>query len=209
MKWNKEKSVLVIVDVQNDFIPGGALAVSGGDEIVPVINEVQEKFEHIVATQDFHPADHGSFAVHHPGKKPGELIDLGGLTQVLWPVHCVQGTWGADFHPELKNEKWAKIFPKGKHTEVDSYSGFFDNAKRGDTGLADYLKSQDISQVFIGGLALDYCVKFTALDAIALGFETFLITDATRAVNLSPKDGNLALSKLEAMGVKLITSKDL
>ncbi len=209
MKWNKEKSVLVIVDVQNDFIPGGALAVSGGDEIVPVINDVQEKFEHIVATQDFHPADHGSFAVHHPGKKPGELIDLGGLTQVLWPVHCVQGTWGADFHPELKNEKWAKIFPKGKHPEVDSYSGFFDNAKRGDTGLADYLKSQDISQVFIGGLALDYCVKFTALDAIALGFETFLITDATRAVNLSPKDGNLALSELEARGVKLITSKDL
>lgn len=209
MKWNKEKSVLVIVDVQNDFIPGGALAVSGGDEIVPVINEVQEKFEHIVATQDFHPADHGSFAVHHPGKKPGELIDLGGLTQVLWPVHCVQGTWGADFHPELKNEKWTKIFPKGKHPEVDSYSGFFDNAKRGDTGLADYLKSQDISQVFIGGLALDYCVKFTALDAIALGFETFLITDATRAVNLSPKDGNLALSELETMGVKLITSKDL
>lgn len=209
MKWNKEKSVLVIVDVQNDFIPGGALAVSGGDEIVPVINDVQEKFEHIVATQDFHPADHGSFAVHHPGKKPGELIDLGGLTQVLWPVHCVQGTWGADFHPELKNEKWTKIFPKGKHPEVDSYSGFFDNAKRGDTGLADYLKSQDISQVFIGGLALDYCVKFTALDAIALGFETFLITDATRAVNLSPKDGNLALSELEARGVKLITSKDL
>ena len=104
MKWINSKSVLLIVDVQNDFIPGGALAVTGGDEVVPVINDLQQKFDHIVATQDFHSQDHGSFAVHYPGKNPGELIDLGGLSQVLWPVHCVQGSWGADFHPDLVNE---------------------------------------------------------------------------------------------------------
>lgn len=209
MKWNNPKAVLLIVDVQNDFIPGGALAVTGGDEVVPVINDLQKKFDHIVATQDFHPADHGSFALNYADKNPGDLIELGGLSQVLWPAHCVQGTRGADFHPDLNREKWSNIFQKGKNPEVDSYSGFFDNAKRGDTGLGAYLQKSGVEQVFVCGLALDYCVKFTALDAIELGFETILITDATRPVNLAPEDGNLALKELKSKGVKLITSNEL
>ena len=208
MNWNNSTSVLFIVDVQNDFIPGGALAVSGGDEVVPVINALQNKFNHIVATQDFHPNDHRSFAIHHPGKNPSEMIELEGLPQVLWPVHCVQGTWGADFHPKLEKEKWSKIIQKGKNPFVDSYSGFFDNARRGDTGLAAYLRKNEVSQVVVCGLALDYCVKFTALDALDLGFETYLVTDATKAVNLSPEDGNRTLEELVSKGVKLITSKE-
>ncbi|MEL6674038.1 MAG: isochorismatase family protein, partial [Bacteroidota bacterium] len=131
---------LIIVDIQNDFVPGGALAVKEGDEIVPRINELQPSFDLVVATQDWHPADHGSFAVHHPGKKPGELIDLHGLTQVLWPVHCVQGTEGAAFVEELNTDQVEKVFVKGTDSSVDSYSGFFDNGRRNSTGLGDFLK---------------------------------------------------------------------
>lgn len=209
MEWNNEKAALVIVDVQNDFVPGGALAVSEGDQVVPLINELQLKFRHVIGTQDFHPADHGSFAANHPGKNPGEFIELGGLSQILWPVHCVQGSRGADFHPDLNQSQWEAIFQKGKNPEVDSYSGFFDNARRGDTGLGDFMKSKGIEQVFVCGLALDYCVKFTALDARSLGFDTFLIADATRAVNLSPEDGNRAVSEMKEAGIKVLTSKDL
>lgn len=209
MERIKDKSVLLIVDVQNDFVPGGALAVKNGDEVVSTINDLQKKFMHIVATQDFHPSDHGSFASNHPGKKPGEFIQLAGLTQILWPVHCVQGSFGADFHPELDQSHWMAIFQKGKNPEVDSYSGFFDNAKRGDTGLGDYLKSHGVEQVFVCGLALDYCVKFTAFDAQSLGFETYLITDATKAVNLNPEDGVRAIAEMEAAGIRILTSKDL
>lgn len=208
MSKNKD-SVLLIVDVQNDFIPGGALAVSGGDEIVPLINRIQENFEHVVATQDFHPADHGSFAVHHPGKSPGEQIILEGLPQTLWPVHCVQGSEGAEFHPDLSREKWKAIFQKGKNKQVDSYSGFFDNARRGDTGLGSYLKENGVQKVYVCGLALDYCVKFTALDSNDLGFETYLIQDATRAVNLKPEDGEIAKEELRKAGVKIINSQDI
>lgn len=209
MKRSKEKSALIVVDVQNDFLPGGALAVKDGDQVVPIINDIQEKFKYVVATQDFHPANHGSFAANHTGKKPGEFIELGGLTQILWPVHCVQGSSGADFHSELDQSQWAAVFKKGKNPEVDSYSGFFDNARRGDTGLGDYLKSFGIEQVFICGLALDYCVKFTALDAKSLGFETYLISDATKAVNLFPQDGTKAIADMEKAGIKILTSKEL
>lgn len=205
----KANEALVIVDVQNDFIPGGALAVSEGDLIVPIINQLQEKFQHVIATQDFHPSDHGSFAIQHPGKNPGEMIELAGLPQVLWPVHCVQGSQGADFHPELETKSWEMIFQKGKNPEVDSYSGFFDNARRGDTGLAAYLQENQIDTVFICGLALDYCVKFTALDAKSLGFETYLIEDATRAVNLSPTDGELAIQEMKEKGIHIISSKSI
>lgn len=200
---------LLIVDVQNDFIPGGALAVTEGDLVVPVINILQEKFKQVIATQDFHPSDHGSFAANHPGKNPGEFIDLDGLSQILWPVHCVQGSSGADFHPELIRNQWKAVFRKGQNPEVDSYSGFFDNARRGDTGLSDYLKSLEISRVFVCGLALDYCVKFTALDALSLGFQTFVVSDATRAVNLEPEDGAKALGELKQQGIKILTSKEL
>ncbi|MBA4302458.1 nicotinamidase/pyrazinamidase [Algoriphagus alkaliphilus] len=209
MEWINDDSVLLIVDVQNDFIPGGALAVSEGDQVVPLINDMQKKFRHVIATQDFHPSDHGSFAANHPGRKPFEFIELAGLTQILWPVHCVQGSSGADFHPKLNRSQWMAVFQKGKNPEVDSYSGFFDNARRGDTGLGDFLKSIGIRRVFVCGLALDYCVKFTALDAKSLGFETFLISDATRAVNLKPEDGNLAIAEMEAAGITVLTSNQL
>lgn len=205
----RSDATLIVVDVQNDFIPGGALAVREGDQVVPIINELQKRFVHVIATQDFHPSDHGSFASNHQGKAPGEFVLLKGLNQILWPDHCVQGTKGAEFHPELDRDGWEAVFQKGKNPEVDSYSGFFDNARRGDTGLGDYLKSQSINSVYVCGLALDYCVKFTALDAKSLGFETFVIQDASRAVNLSPEDGVLALKELKNSGIKCITSKAL
>ncbi len=206
MKMNLKNSALLIVDVQNDFLPGGALAVDHGDKIVPVINGLQEQFDFIVATQDFHPADHGSFAANHADKSEGEMIDLNGLQQILWPIHCVQGTEGAEFHEELNPVRWKAIFQKGKNPEVDSYSGFFDNARRGDTGLGDFLQNEGIMTVFVTGLAQDYCVKFTALDAVSLGFKTYLITDATKAVNLNPEDGEMALYEMKSAGVKLIDS---
>ncbi|SEF61860.1 bifunctional nicotinamidase/pyrazinamidase [Algoriphagus boritolerans] len=209
MEWINDHTALLIVDVQNDFIPGGALAVTGGDRVVPIINELQKKFRHVIATQDFHPANHGSFASNHPGKLPGEFIELAGLTQILWPVHCVQSSRGADFHPDLNQSQWKAIFQKGKNPDVDSYSGFFDNARRGDTGLGDYLKSNGITRVFVCGLALDYCVKFTALDAKNFGFETILIADATRAVNLQPSDGEAAIKEMKAAGIKVLTSNEL
>ncbi|WP_111669669.1 bifunctional nicotinamidase/pyrazinamidase [Algoriphagus litoralis] len=209
MNWIDESSALLIVDVQNDFLPGGSLAVHEGDQVVPVINTLQGNFKTIIATQDFHPADHGSFAANHPGKNPGDFIELAGLKQILWPVHCVQGSQGADFHPNLNQSHWKKIFQKGKNPQVDSYSGFFDNARRGDTGLGNYLKSIGVRRIFVCGLALDYCVKFTALDAKSLGFDTFLITDATRAVNLQPKDGESAIEEMREAGIRIVTSKNL
>jgi nicotinamidase/pyrazinamidase len=209
MKKMNPDTALILVDIQHDFLPGGALAVSQGDEILPIISSLQPQFDHIVATQDWHPAKHGSFAANHPGTQPGQQIDLEGLSQSLWPVHCVEGTEGADFPDILDRSRWKAVFQKGKNPSVDSYSGFFDNARRGDTGLGDYLKQQGIRRVFIAGLALDYCVKFTAMDAKSLGFETFLITDATRAVNLQPVDGQRALEEMKAAGIHCLESKDL
>jgi len=206
MAMNLKNSVLLIVDVQNDFLPGGALEVNHGDEVVSIINALQEKFDFIVATQDFHPANHGSFAANHAGKSVGEMIELNGLSQILWPVHCVQGSEGAEFHKELNPTKWKAIFQKGKNPAVDSYSGFFDNARRGDTGLGDFLQNEGIINVFVTGLAQDYCVKFTVLDSVSLGFKTFLITDATKAVNLSPEDGEKALVEMKDAGVICIES---
>jgi nicotinamidase/pyrazinamidase len=204
-----EKDVLIIVDVQNDFLPGGALAVSEGDQIIPVINLIQEKFDFIVATQDFHPADHKSFAVNHVGAAVGELIEWQDNLQILWPVHCVQETPGANFHKDLHHQKWKAIIKKGIHPNFDSYSGFFDNAHQIDTGMTRYLRENGIERVFICGLALDYCVRFTAIDANELNYDTYLITDATRAVNMSPEDGKETLEDLEFGGIKLITSDDL
>lgn len=205
----EENDALLLVDVQNDFVKGGALAVPEGELIVPIVNQIQSKFSNVIATQDFHPADHGSFASNHIGKKVGEFIELDGLTQILWPNHCVQSSPGADFHPEIDRSNWKAIFQKGKNPKVDSYSGFFDNARKGDTGLSDYLRSLGIERVFVCGLALDYCVKFTVLDAKELGFETFLIADATRAVNLNPQDGAQAIAEMQGQGIHIISSKDL
>lgn len=206
MKKISPDIALILVDVQHDFLPGGALAVPKGDEILPIIASLQPLFDHIVATQDYHPAKHGSFAANHPGTQPGQQIVLKGLPQMLWPVHCVEGTPGADFPSSLDRSSWKAVFQKGKNPQVDSYSGFFDNARRGDTGLRTHLLLQGVRRVCIAGLALDYCVKFTALDAVSLGFETFVITDATRAVNLQPQDGENALREMKIAGIQLINS---
>ena len=197
---------LIIVDMQNDFVEGGALAVTGGKELVPLINKLQPRFDLVVATQDWHPANHGSFAANHPGRKVGEVIQLGGLPQILWPVHCVQDTPGADFVPGLDRSRWATVFQKGTDPDVDSYSGFFDNGHRHATGLGDFLKIRGVTNVYILGLATDYCVKFTALDARQLGFNTFLIEDGCRGVELSPGDIQRAVEEMKAAGVAITTS---
>lgn len=200
---------LIIVDVQNDFIPGGALAVKEGDQVVPMINSIQEKFDFIVATQDWHPADHGSFAANHEGKRIGEFIDLNGVQQILWPVHCVQGSEGADFHPMLNKERWRAVFQKGTNPLVDSYSGFFDNNRQGDTGLSSFLKSEGVDEIFVCGLATDYCVKFTVLDGMEEGFKVRLIADATRAVNLHPDDYEKSIKEMGEKGTEIVSSGDL
>lgn len=195
------KSALILVDIQNDFIPGGTLPVREGDRVVPLANRVQESFDLIVSTQDWHPSNHGSFASQHPGKKPGDAIELNGLPQVLWPDHCVQGSWGAEFHPDLQMERVARVFRKGTDPAIDSYSGFFDNGHAKDTGLASYLRQQGVDSVYVLGLATDYCVKFTALDAVSLGFRTHLILEGCRGVNLQPDDAQRAVQEMEAAGV--------
>ncbi|MCA9660104.1 MAG: bifunctional nicotinamidase/pyrazinamidase [Myxococcales bacterium] len=200
---------LILVDLQNDFMPGGALAVAEGDAVVAVANRLIPRFELVVATQDWHPADHGSFAANHEGRRPGEVIDLEGLDQVLWPVHCVQGSAGAAFHADLDVDGLTEVFPKGQDATVDSYSGFFDNGKRRATGLGDYLKAQGVDEVFVMGLATDYCVKFTALDAAALGFKTSLVADGCRAVNLQPEDGAAAIAEMAAAGIEIVASTSL
>lgn len=197
---------LVLVDIQNDFVPGGALPVSEGDRIVPVVNRLQPCFDLVVATQDWHPPEHGSFASNHPGRNPGEVIELHGLPQILWPAHCVQHSPGADFVAGLERDRWEGIFQKGTDPAIDSYSGFFDNGHRKATGLGDGLRERGVAEVFIAGLATDYCVKFTALDARELGFRTHLITDACRGVNLRPGDVANAIREMEAAGVRTIVS---
>ncbi|MEQ9102566.1 MAG: bifunctional nicotinamidase/pyrazinamidase [Imperialibacter sp.] len=197
------REALIVVDIQNDFLPGGALAVNQGDEIVPFVNELMDSFDLVVATQDWHPADHGSFAANHKGKKPGEVIDLNGLPQIMWPVHCVQGSKGAEFASDLDTSKFKKVFRKGTDATIDSYSGLFDNGKRKSTGLGEYLKAEGVEKVTVVGLAADYCVKFTALDAKEFGFEVVLPKAGTRAVNLQQDDFEKALEELERAGVEV------
>jgi nicotinamidase/pyrazinamidase len=194
-------NALIIVDLQNDFCPGGALPVPQGDRVIPIINRLQEKFELIVATQDWHPADHGSFAANHPGKKIGEVIDLHGLPQILWPTHCVQNTRGADFVAALDRSRITKIFQKGTDPAIDSYSGFFDNRHRKSTGMGEWLKERGVTDVTVCGLATDYCVKFTALDARELGLQVTLIEDASRGVELNSGDVTRAIEDMGKAGV--------
>jgi nicotinamidase/pyrazinamidase len=200
--------VLLVVDVQNDFCPGGALPVPEGDRVVPVINRLLPHFDLVVATQDWHPAEHRSFAVHHPGRRPGETIELAGLAQVLWPVHCVQGTPGAEFHPDLDRSRIAEVVRKGTDREIDSYSGFFDNGHRRATGLERTLRDRGAKLLFVCGLATDYCVKYTALDAAALGFPTTLVSDACRGIDLTPGDVDRALAEMQSAGVRVVGSVD-
>ncbi len=195
---------LIIVDVQNDFCPGGALPVREGDRVVEVINRMQPKFDLVVATQDWHPADHGSFAANHPGHSPGQKIELAGLPQILWPVHCVQNTLGAELHPRLDRSRIARVFRKGADPSIDSYSGFFDNGRRTSTGLGEYLKDQGVTDVYVCGLATDYCVKATALDAVALGFKTHLLEDGCRGVELREGDVQRAVEEMRRRGVVIV-----
>ena len=196
---------LILVDIQNDFCTGGALAVPQGEAVVPIANCLMPLADVVVATQDWHPADHGSFAVNHPGRKLFELTDLGGLPQVLWPAHCVQWTGGAQFHPELDPRRITRVFPKGTDPEIDSYSGFFDNGQRKATGLGDWLKAQRVEEVLVCGLATDYCVKATAIDAVRLGFRTTLVEDACRGVGLQAQDIPAALTAMRQTGVVITT----
>jgi nicotinamidase/pyrazinamidase len=201
-------TALVLVDLQNDFCPGGALAVPQGDAIMPIVNRLQERYELIVTTLDWHPPDHGSFAANHPGKKVGEVIDLNGLPQILWPTHCVQKTRGADFVAALDRSRIAKVFQKGTDPSIDSYSGFFDNGHRKSTGMGEWLKERGVKTIHVCGLATDYCVKFTALDAVELGFQTTLIENACRGVELRPGDIGRAIDEMRAAGVRVMNEKN-
>jgi len=195
---------LIIVDIQNDFTAGGRLEVPAGEQIIPLVNELSERFGLIVATQDWHPQTHKSFASNHPDKKPFDVITLNGLEQVLWPDHCVQGSRGADFHPLLDMNRVEAIFRKGMDEEIDSYSGFYDNGHRKTTGLAGYLQERRVDAVYVCGLAADYCVYFTAKDAHECGFKTFYIEDATRAIG---NDSLLAAkADLVRTGVTILNS---
>ena len=203
------KKALLLVDIQNDFIPGGALEVKKGDEVIEVANRAMDNFNHIIATQDWHPSDHKSFASQHKGKNPGEFIELKGMPQILWPDHCVNETKGAEFAHGLNVSAIKKVIKKGLDKEVDSYSGFFDNAQGHATGLEDYLRSQGIDTLYIMGLATDYCVKYTALDARRLGFNTYLIIEGVRGVELNPGDCDAAIEEMKAAGVKVVSIDNL
>jgi len=174
---------LIIVDMQNDFMPGGKLAVPDGNLIIARINEIQKKFDLVVATQDWHPANHKSFASQHIDKNPLDEIVLNGLPQTLWPDHCIQGTEGANFHKDLNTHKIEAIFRKGTHPEIDSYSGFFDNARKKSTGLHGYLQDRKVDAVFVCGLAADFCVYHTAVDALSLGYSTTILDESTKAID--------------------------
>jgi nicotinamidase/pyrazinamidase len=197
---------LILVDIQNDFCPGGALAVPDGDAVVPIANRMMKQFPLVVATQDFHPRAHRSFAANHPGKEAYDLVDLEGVPQVLWPVHCVQGSSGAEFHPKLDLAGVNAVFTKGTDVSIDSYSAFFDNAHRRETGLGAYLRENGVDEIYIVGPATDYCVKFTALDALELGLRVTVVEDGCRGVELAPGDIEAAKIEMRAAGVRFISS---
>lgn len=203
------KKALLLVDIQNDFIPGGALAVPDGDAVVPVANRLMDRFDLVVATQDWHPQDHGSFASQYEGRQPGEFVTLGGMEQILWPDHCVQGSKGAEFVSDLNTEGIARVVRKGLDKAIDSYSGFYDNDHRSATGLADYLDAQQVDEVVIVGLATDYCVKFTALDARRLGLKTSVVKEGVRGVELNQGDCNTAFAEMENAGVRIVSIDDM
>lgn len=198
---------LLLIDIQNDFLPGGSLAVAGGDEIIPIVNKLQEHFKLVIATQDWHPISHKSFASNHPGKSIFDEIELNGLTQILWPDHCVQASEGAALSDKLSEHRIEAIFRKGTHADIDSYSAFFDNGHLKSTGLSDYLKGKSVDRLYIVGLAGDFCVYYTAKDAITEGFETYVIEDGVRSVY--PEKFQVVKSDLLKDGVSFILSSDL
>ena len=204
----QRNSALIVVDVQNGFMPGGHLAVAHADQIIPKINQLATHFDNIVLTQDWHPENHISFAENHVGKNPFDTVELNYGTQVLWPSHCVQGTPDADFHPDLNIPRAQLIIRKGFHPEIDSYSAFKEADHQTSTGLAGYLKERGIDTVYIVGIATDFCVAWTAIDAAKMGFKSYVIADATKAIDLQ---GSLqhAWQEMLAVGVKRVVAKDI
>lgn len=204
----QDTDLLLVIDVQNDFCPGGALAVEDGDSVVPVINELIGRFKHVVLTQDWHPSDHSSFASNHEGQSPFGTIEMPYGQQTLWPDHCIQGSTGAEFHRDLITDPSSLIIRKGMNPAIDSYSAFFENDQTTSTGLAGYLKDKNIKRVVCTGLAYDFCVYFSAQDAVNQQFETVVVTDACRAIDM---DGSAqsATDAMAASGVSLLTSSQL
>jgi nicotinamidase/pyrazinamidase len=202
------QDILIVIDVQNDFCPGGALAVADGNAVIEPIHRAARHFQHIILTQDWHSPDHNSFASAHLGKKPFEQVQLGYGPQTLWPAHCIQGTRGADFHPALQLTRAELILRKGFRREIDSYSAFFENDRTTATGLAGYLNERAFNRVFLAGLAYDYCVGYSALDARCLGLPAIVLSDACRAI-----DFNNSVAAIErefiATGVELMNTADL
>lgn len=203
-----QHSALIVVDIQNGFTPNGHLAVANSDQIIPLVNQLAEKFQHVVFTQDWHPANHISFAENHAGKQPFDTIQLDYGTQVLWPSHCVQGTQDAELHPDLNIPHAQLIIRKGWHTEIDSYSAFLEADQKTTTGLAGYLRESGIETVYVVGIATDFCVAWTAMDAVKLGFQTYVIEDATAAIDLN---GSLqqAWAAMQGLGVIRLQSNQL
>lgn len=203
------KKALILVDLQNDFMPGGALEVKEGDKILPSVNELlNHSFDLIIASKDWHPRDHGSFAAVH-GKKPGEHIKLHGLDQILWPVHCVQDSKGAEFSPGWETSKIQKVFYKGTDKNVDSYSAFFDNGHQNPTGLDAFLKENKITDIYVAGLTTEYCVKYSVIDASKMGFNIYVVEDACRGVNLKPNDIKDAIDEMRQVGAHIVKCKDI
>ena len=202
------QDVLLVVDVQNDFCPGGALAVPEGDAVIPVIHRISLRFEHIILTQDWHPPGHHSFACAHAGKHPFEQVRTSYGEQTLWPDHCIQGTPGAEFHPSLQLTKAELILRKGFHSELDSYSAFFENDRTTPTGLAGYLRERSLARIFVTGLAYDFCVAYSALDARRLGFPVTIVADACRAIDRNGSVGAVE-KQFASSGVALIESSAL
>lgn len=203
------KSALIVVDMQRDFMPGGALSVPDADLILPKINKLMELFSLVIATKDFHPKGHVSFASSHSGKKIGDSIEVQGKKQILWPEHCVQASSGSAFDPRLHVESIHEVIHKGTHKEIDSYSAFFDNAHNRPTGLGEYLKKQGITHVFFCGVATEYCVLFSALDALELGLSVCVIQDACKGIDLKIGDTEKAFEQMAQKGVKLIQSSEV
>jgi nicotinamidase/pyrazinamidase len=200
-----ERDVLLVVDIQNDFCPGGALAVPRGDEVVPVINRLARAFDHVVLTQDWHPAGHSSFASVHPGKQPYDVVEMFYGPQILWPDHCVQATWGAELRKDLKIAHAQLVLRKGYHREIDSYSAFYENDRKTHTGLAGYLRERGLTRVFVAGLAFDFCVRYSCEDAKHEGFDVVVIEDACRGIDV---DGSMRATRerLGAIGVRCVAA---
>jgi nicotinamidase/pyrazinamidase len=219
------KRALLVIDIQNDFLPGGALAVRCGDEVIDVANKLIKLkntfFDFVIASQDTHPAGHKSFATQYPGKKPGDVIDLNGNPQVLWPDHCVLGTHGSEFPKSLLSDQFDAVFRKGLDPQIDSYSAFFDNTRMerwmlgssdrvsGDTGLNGWLTSKSVTRLVILGLATDYCVLFSVLDALKLGYDVSVVQDSCRGVDIEDDDSARAFAKMQKSGARLVTSSNL